>query len=320
MENVEPEEIAIEKLIEHGLEANDVRILQNVGINTLNHLIRTETKESLKGLSEAKIDKICEAAEKIMIFPLTKQFIEIVEELLQRTRKLSLADDRFSEILHAYSELFNRCFTLEEMSISMQQRFSIPYTTVKQTIEELLKGMEGQRCFISYMKDSLLLSHFRNAKKNLLTTQEDMVKKIEAMDSKIKLLDESMKASCFTERGAGTNSTTGRASRETHQASRTSENMIEENIKKGFKEVGPAITRTVMEDVENLLTSGFSGLTDKISSTITSELSGERITNDIKAALEPERKGLGEEINESLLNMMCQMKIHFEKSFSEAMM
>ncbi|KAE9589036.1 Meiotic recombination protein DMC1 [Lupinus albus] len=61
---------AIDKLIAQGINAGDVRKLQDAGIYTCNGLMM-HTKKNLtgiKGLSEAKVDKICEAAEKIVNF------------------------------------------------------------------------------------------------------------------------------------------------------------------------------------------------------------------------------------------------------------
>ncbi|KAK4357158.1 hypothetical protein RND71_022768 [Anisodus tanguticus] len=61
---------AIDKLISHGINAGDVKKLQDAGIYTCNGLMM-HTKKNLtgiKGLSEAKVDKICEAAEKIVNF------------------------------------------------------------------------------------------------------------------------------------------------------------------------------------------------------------------------------------------------------------
>ncbi|KAK6913993.1 DNA recombination and repair protein Rad51-like, C-terminal, partial [Dillenia turbinata] len=60
----------IDKLISQGINAGDVKKLQDAGIYTCNGLMM-HTKKSLtgiKGLSEAKVDKICEAAEKIVNF------------------------------------------------------------------------------------------------------------------------------------------------------------------------------------------------------------------------------------------------------------
>ncbi|KAL9317489.1 hypothetical protein ACSQ67_014006 [Phaseolus vulgaris] len=59
---------AIDKLIAQGINAGDVKKLQDAGIYTCNGLMM-HTKKNLtgiKGLSEAKVDKICEAAEKIV--------------------------------------------------------------------------------------------------------------------------------------------------------------------------------------------------------------------------------------------------------------
>ncbi|KAK8623740.1 hypothetical protein V6N13_065103 [Hibiscus sabdariffa] len=61
---------AIDKLISAGINAGDVKKLQDAGIYTCNGLMM-HTKKNLtgiKGLSEAKVDKICEAAEKIVNF------------------------------------------------------------------------------------------------------------------------------------------------------------------------------------------------------------------------------------------------------------
>ncbi|KAL6861861.1 hypothetical protein ACP4OV_017561 [Aristida adscensionis] len=55
-------------LISQGINAGDVKKLQDAGIYTCNGLMM-HTKKSLtgiKGLSEAKVDKICEAAEKLL--------------------------------------------------------------------------------------------------------------------------------------------------------------------------------------------------------------------------------------------------------------
>ncbi|CAD6247444.1 unnamed protein product [Miscanthus lutarioriparius] len=59
---------SIDKLISQGINAGDVKKLQDAGIYTCNGLMM-HTKKNLtgiKGLSEAKVDKICEAAEKLL--------------------------------------------------------------------------------------------------------------------------------------------------------------------------------------------------------------------------------------------------------------
>lgn len=59
---------AIGKLISQGINAGDVKKLQDAGIFTCNGIMM-HTKKNLtriKGLSEAKVDKICEAAEKLV--------------------------------------------------------------------------------------------------------------------------------------------------------------------------------------------------------------------------------------------------------------
>ncbi|WRX21049.1 DNA recombination and repair protein Rad51-like [Theobroma cacao] len=59
---------AIDKLISAGINAGDVKKLQDAGIYTCNGLMMHTKKHltGIKGLSEAKVDKICEAAEKIV--------------------------------------------------------------------------------------------------------------------------------------------------------------------------------------------------------------------------------------------------------------
>ncbi|KAI4342707.1 hypothetical protein MLD38_027299 [Melastoma candidum] len=61
---------AIDKLISHGINAGDVKKLQDAGIYTCNGLMMHTKKHlnGIKGLSEAKVDKICEAEEKIVNF------------------------------------------------------------------------------------------------------------------------------------------------------------------------------------------------------------------------------------------------------------
>ncbi|XVF28761.1 hypothetical protein REPUB_Repub15cG0058600 [Reevesia pubescens] len=61
---------AIDKLISAGINAGDVKKLQDAGIYTCNGLMMQTKKHltGIKGLSEAKVDKICEAAEKIVNF------------------------------------------------------------------------------------------------------------------------------------------------------------------------------------------------------------------------------------------------------------
>ncbi|CAA7057096.1 unnamed protein product [Microthlaspi erraticum] len=298
----------------------------------------SQSLKEIEGLSEAKIDQICEAAEKIMVSPLTKQYVKIVEECFQYTRETqtSTAEDHLHQVLDAYSHFMKRCFTVDEMAGYMLQTFNIPKKNVKKVVEDLVKGKVDQICFDSYTKDSEILSHFRNEKKSLFATQQDiMQKQIEGMDVKLDLLDGWMKRSVKVLTPAIAATVTkellvsrkylldqiqrrGALLEKLNQASGNSENLIEETIKKRFKAVGSGITRTVTKEVENLLTTVFSGLTDKISSTITSELSGERITNDIKATLEPERRDLADHIDECIVRTMYYITSSFEESLKEA--
>ncbi|AES96842.1 DUF4378 domain protein [Medicago truncatula] len=69
VEREDMEDEAIDKLIFQGINAGDVKKLQDAGIFICNGLMM-HTKKNLTGitgLSEAKVDKICEAAEKLVV-------------------------------------------------------------------------------------------------------------------------------------------------------------------------------------------------------------------------------------------------------------
>ncbi|KAI9123106.1 hypothetical protein K1719_005995 [Acacia pycnantha] len=61
---------AVDKLVAQGINAGDVKKLQDAGIYTCNGLMMHTKKHltGIKGLSEAKVDKICEAADKLVNF------------------------------------------------------------------------------------------------------------------------------------------------------------------------------------------------------------------------------------------------------------
>ncbi|KAG6431061.1 hypothetical protein SASPL_109136 [Salvia splendens] len=98
-EEIEDEEDlfeAIDKLTAHGINAGDVKKLQDAGIYTCNGLMM-HTKKNLtgiKGLSEAKVDKICEAVEKIVNFG----YMTGSDALLKTDIKLLLAMQRKSVV------------------------------------------------------------------------------------------------------------------------------------------------------------------------------------------------------------------------------
>lgn len=56
------------KLEEHGINAGDIKKLQDAGFNTIESICFTPKKTLVlvKGLSEAKVDKIIEAANKMV--------------------------------------------------------------------------------------------------------------------------------------------------------------------------------------------------------------------------------------------------------------
>ncbi|KAL5205779.1 hypothetical protein ABZP36_033988 [Zizania latifolia] len=77
---------SIDKLTSQGINAGDVKKLQDAGIYTCNGLMM-HTKKSLtgiKGLSEAKVDKICEAAEKLVVCALSLGCLVIIFLILKR--------------------------------------------------------------------------------------------------------------------------------------------------------------------------------------------------------------------------------------------
>ncbi|CAN1808178.1 Meiotic recombination protein DMC1 homolog [Linum perenne] len=100
---------AIDKLISQGINAGDVKKLQDAGIYTCNGLMM-HTKKNLtgiKGLSEAKVDKICEAAEKLVNFG----YITGSDALLRRKAvvRITTGSQALDELLGGRA-LWNRNF------------------------------------------------------------------------------------------------------------------------------------------------------------------------------------------------------------------
>ncbi|CAN1808181.1 Meiotic recombination protein DMC1 homolog [Linum perenne] len=100
---------AIDKLISQGINAGDVKKLQDAGIYTCNGLMM-HTKKNLtgiKGLSEAKVDKICEAAEKLVNFG----YITGSDALLRRKAvvRITTGSQALDELLGGRA----LCFTLQ---------------------------------------------------------------------------------------------------------------------------------------------------------------------------------------------------------------
>ncbi|KAI4304032.1 hypothetical protein MLD38_039596 [Melastoma candidum] len=106
---------AIDKLISHGINAGDVKKLQDAGIYTCNGLMMNTKKHltGIKGLSEAKVDKICEAAEKIVNFG----YISGSDALLKRKTviRITTGSQALDELLGggietlAITEAFGEC-------------------------------------------------------------------------------------------------------------------------------------------------------------------------------------------------------------------
>nr|GEV57715.1 ubiquitin-like protein [Tanacetum cinerariifolium] len=113
---------AIDKLTAHGINAGDVKKLQDAGIYTCNGLMM-HTKKNLTGikrLSEAKVDKICEAAEKLVVSDLPFS-TDLVVLKLRKSQKLlaSLGLERHSwHILFAFQlrDSHSKLSTLDDAS------------------------------------------------------------------------------------------------------------------------------------------------------------------------------------------------------------
>ncbi|XP_040245407.2 meiotic recombination protein DMC1 homolog B isoform X2 [Aegilops tauschii subsp. strangulata] len=88
---------SIDKLISQGINSGDVKKLQDAGIYTCNGLMM-HTKKSLtgiKGLSEAKVDKICEAAEKL----LSQGFMTGSDLLIKSVVRITTGSQTLDELL-----------------------------------------------------------------------------------------------------------------------------------------------------------------------------------------------------------------------------
>ncbi|CAN1808183.1 Meiotic recombination protein DMC1 homolog [Linum perenne] len=101
--------ISVTDLISQGINAGDVKKLQDAGIYTCNGLMM-HTKKNLtgiKGLSEAKVDKICEAAEKLVNFG----YITGSDALLRRKAvvRITTGSQALDELLGGRA----LCFTLQ---------------------------------------------------------------------------------------------------------------------------------------------------------------------------------------------------------------
>ncbi|KAI3993130.1 hypothetical protein MKX01_009873, partial [Papaver californicum] len=127
---------AIDKLIAQGINAGDIKKLQDAGIYTCNGLMM-HTKKNLtgiKGLSEAKVDKICEAAEKIVNFGYItgsdallkrKQVIKItsgssaLDELLGGGIETSCITEAFGEFRSGKTQLAHTLCVSTQLPINM---------------------------------------------------------------------------------------------------------------------------------------------------------------------------------------------------------
>ncbi|GKB67023.1 meiotic recombination protein DMC1, partial [Tanacetum coccineum] len=115
---------AIDKLTAHGINAGDVKKLQDAGIYTCNGLMM-HTKKNLtgiKGLSEAKVDKICEAAEKLV----RKAIVKITtgsqaqDELLGGGIETSQITEAFGEFRSGKTQLAHTLCVSTQLPTSMK--------------------------------------------------------------------------------------------------------------------------------------------------------------------------------------------------------
>ncbi|KAJ1697108.1 hypothetical protein LUZ63_005620 [Rhynchospora breviuscula] len=127
---------SIDKLISQGINAGDVKKLQDAGIYTCNGLMM-HTKKSLtgiKGLSEAKVDKICEAADKIVsmgyvtgsdLLQKRKQIVKIttgsqaLDELLGGGIETAALTEAFGEFRSGKTQLAHTLCVSTQLPISM---------------------------------------------------------------------------------------------------------------------------------------------------------------------------------------------------------
>ncbi|KAM0838847.1 hypothetical protein ACQ4PT_060702 [Festuca glaucescens] len=135
---------SIDKLISQGINAGDVKKLQDAGIYTCNGLMMhtkklfhqhmadivsiyvfiSQSLTGIKGLSEAKVDKICEAAEKLLSSEICMQFGF-------QTQGFMTGSDL----------LIKMCFRLFDLLLLILKRKSVVrITTGSQALDELLGG------------------------------------------------------------------------------------------------------------------------------------------------------------------------------------
>eukprot|EP00341_Mesodinium_pulex_P015130 CAMPEP_0116937982 /NCGR_PEP_ID=MMETSP0467-20121206/31835_1 /TAXON_ID=283647 /ORGANISM="Mesodinium pulex, Strain SPMC105" /LENGTH=130 /DNA_ID=CAMNT_0004619915 /DNA_START=8 /DNA_END=400 /DNA_ORIENTATION=- len=90
---------AIEKLQEHGINVADIQKLKNSGICTVKGLLMTTIKDlnKIKGLSEAKIEKMLESASKLEGWTWMSGLQ--VEVQRQKVKKISTGSTRMDEML-----------------------------------------------------------------------------------------------------------------------------------------------------------------------------------------------------------------------------
>ncbi|GMN46783.1 hypothetical protein TIFTF001_015964 [Ficus carica] len=117
---------AIDKLIAQGINAGDVKKLQDAGIYTCNGLMMHTKKHltGIKGLSEAKVDKICEAAEKIV----RKQVVRIttgsqaLDELLGGGIETLAITEAFGEFRSGKTQLAHTLCVSTQVPPSPQEK------------------------------------------------------------------------------------------------------------------------------------------------------------------------------------------------------
>ncbi|CAA7038152.1 unnamed protein product [Microthlaspi erraticum] len=111
MQLIEQDEIPVKTLIDQGIDAEDVKKLEDGGIYTCNRLIYLTKKylTEVKGIPESKVDKILEEAERKMIPHLTKnQKKELKEKKNKEQASAQTEDERVSREIAQFNAKVKR--------------------------------------------------------------------------------------------------------------------------------------------------------------------------------------------------------------------
>ncbi|URE23950.1 auxin-induced protein [Musa troglodytarum] len=129
---------SIDKLIAQGINAGDIKKLQDAGIYTCNGLMM-HTKKSLtgiKGLSEAKVDKICEAAEKLVV----RSSDPSIQHLFNLFCNLRRSSDTFDLYFVPLLSRSQNMGYVTGSDLLLRRKAVVRITTGSQALDELLGG------------------------------------------------------------------------------------------------------------------------------------------------------------------------------------